>query len=343
MTKPLSFFDYFEGDREAENISITWENWDALRNPWKVRTRELRDYLFATDTRSTSNAKLPWKNNTTVPQLTFIRDILHAHYMAAIFPNDEWFVWQPRNLESSKKKLSKAITSYMKVKLDQSQFVVEVSNLIYDFIDYGNCFAMADFRREMDADRQNILFEGPIQRRISPYDIVFDPTVDRFEDSPKIVRSIMTLAELMVKMEDDPGLMYDKSVVSRLVGKKQALRGYPRKDIEKMSGLRIDGFGSTYDYLNADTVELLEFRGDWFDVQTGTLHRNQVITVLDRVYILRQVDNPSYMKNNIFHAGWRKRPDNLWAMGPLDNLVGRTLRLMPSMNTYILRRRSEDM
>jgi len=49
MTKPLSFFDYMEGDREAENIAITWENWDALRNPWKVRTRELRDYLFATD------------------------------------------------------------------------------------------------------------------------------------------------------------------------------------------------------------------------------------------------------------------------------------------------------
>lgn len=29
----------------------------------------------------------------------------------------------------------------------------------------------------------------------------------------------------------------------------------------------------------------------------------------------------------IFHAGWRTRPDNLWAMGPLDNLVGMQYRI----------------
>jgi hypothetical protein len=29
----------------------------------------------------------------------------------------------------------------------------------------------------------------------------------------------------------------------------------------------------------------------------------------------------------IFHAGWRSRPDNLYAMGPLDNLVGMQYRI----------------
>ena len=32
-------------------------------------------------------------------------------------------------------------------------------------------------------------------------------------------------------------------------------------------------------------------------------------------------------KEPIFHAGWRNRPDNLWAMGPLDNLVGLQYRI----------------
>lgn len=32
-------------------------------------------------------------------------------------------------------------------------------------------------------------------------------------------------------------------------------------------------------------------------------------------------------KAPIFHVGWRTRPDNLWAMGPLDNLVGMQYRI----------------
>ena len=29
----------------------------------------------------------------------------------------------------------------------------------------------------------------------------------------------------------------------------------------------------------------------------------------------------------IYHVGWRTRPDNLWAMGPLENLVGMQYRI----------------
>lgn len=32
-------------------------------------------------------------------------------------------------------------------------------------------------------------------------------------------------------------------------------------------------------------------------------------------------------KTSIVHAGWRYRPDNLWAMGPLDNIVGMQYRI----------------
>jgi hypothetical protein len=53
-----------------------------------------------------------------------------------------------------------------------------------------------------------------------------------------------------------------------------------------------------------------------------------VITVADRAYILNNVENPSWNgRAPIFHAGWRERPDNLYAMGPLDNLVGMQYRI----------------
>ncbi|MDT1790626.1 hypothetical protein QLF87_23425, partial [Salmonella enterica subsp. enterica serovar Oslo] len=51
-------------------------------------------------------------------------------------------------------------------------------------------------------------------------------------------------------------------------------------------------------------------------------------TVVDRNYTARQETMPEwYAGSPIVHVGWRKRPDNLWAMGPLDNLVGLQYRL----------------
>ena len=43
---------------------------------------------------------------------------------------------------------------------------------------------------------------------------------------------------------------------------------------------------------------------------------------------LRKVDMPTWLKTApISHVGWRLRPDNLWAMGPLENLVGMQYRI----------------
>ena len=73
---------------------------------------------------------------------------------------------------------------------------------------------------------------------------------------------------------------------------------------------------------------MLTFYGDYFDRETGTLHENQIVVVVDRHKLLYRKDNPSvYGYPPIFHAGWRIRQDNLWAMGPLDNLVGMQYRI----------------
>ena len=326
MTRPINFNEHFRPDRLAENIAERWVTLDGQRSGWKDRVLELRDYLFATDTKTTSNSKLPWKNSTTLPKLTAMRDILHAQMMLALFPNADWFVWQARDQESANKKKSKAISAYMRIKLDQSGFRSEVSRMVYDLIDTGNCFGEAGFRRETKEDG-TILFEGPIARRISPYDLVFDPTVDRFSDSPVIIRRVCTTGELIVQMEDDPGLGYSKEVVRKLIENKGALRSFAESDLRKHRGVSIDGFGDMYTYVNSDLCEILEFQGDWYDSDNGVVHRNQRITVLDRMYVLAQREVEAYMKNSVFHAGWRERPDNLWCMGPLDNLVGMQYRI----------------
>jgi hypothetical protein len=90
----------------------------------------------------------------------------------------------------------------------------------------------------------------------------------------------------------------------------------------------MDGFTSFRNYLQSDYVEILTFYGDIYDNESDTLLENHVITVVDRHKLISKKPNPSYFGiAPIFHSPWRKRQDNLWGMGPLDNLVGMQYRL----------------
>src|SRR5690606_40088941 len=55
---------------------------------------ELRNYIFATDTQTTTAGSLPWKNSVHIPKLCQIRDNLQANYMATLFPNDRAIRWE---------------------------------------------------------------------------------------------------------------------------------------------------------------------------------------------------------------------------------------------------------
>ena len=78
----------------ARQLSGLYNNWWIQRREKEEEWRELRNYLFATDTTTTSNKKLPWKNSTTLPKLCQIRDNLHSNYISALFPNDNWLKWE---------------------------------------------------------------------------------------------------------------------------------------------------------------------------------------------------------------------------------------------------------
>ena len=80
--------------------------------------------------------------------------------------------------------------------------------------------------------------------------------------------------------------------------------------------------------MESDTVEILTFYGDYYDRDSETLHKNRVVKVVDRHKVISNISNPSwYGTAPIFHCGWRIRPDNLWAMGPLANLIGMQYRI----------------
>ena len=58
-------------------------------------------------------------------------------------------------------------------------------------------------------------------------------------------------------------------------------------------------------------------------METGMLLEDYIITIMDRRTVLRKEPIPAWKRGGYkVMTGWRKRQGNLYAMGPLDNLVG---------------------
>lgn len=329
--KPLEIGKEYHRDDKAKFVGFTWFDLNAQRRPKIEEWKELRNYIFATDTSTTSNSELPWKNKTTLPKLCQIRDNLHSNYISALFPNDDWLRWIAYSAQDASKKKRQAIEAYMGNKTRGSHFRQEMSKLLYDYIDYGNAFATVDFeasyREDVNGNRV-IDYIGPIARRISPLDIVFDPLATSFKDSFKVVRSLKTLGEIKALAEDQPDNAFLANALKQRDRMCHDLNAYALDINDKQEGLLMDGFGSYIQYLQSGVVEVLEFWGDMHDQETGTLSRGRVVTVIDRMWVIRDEPIPSWFgAAPIFHVGWRLRPDNLWAMGPLDNLVGMQYRI----------------
>ena len=329
--KVAEIAEAFQQDEPAGFVSHLWDTYNNQRQEKVQEWLELSNYVFATDTSSTTNASLPWKNSTTLPKLCQIRDNLHSNYLSALFPNDAWLSWKGYSSKDSTKDKARAIESYIRNKVRESRSRTELSRLLYDYIDYGNAFVSVYFEssyKTMDDGTIIPEYIGPRLERISPLDIVFNPLATNFQDTFKVVRSVKTIGELKRLAATDPDQSYWMAAIENRQELKEKLGRYSKDDFEKAVRYQADGFGSYYEYLMSDYVEILTFYGDHHNQETGELETNKQITIVDRSFTVDVRDIPSWLGHApIYHVGWRYRPDNLWAMGPLDNLVGMQYRI----------------
>jgi hypothetical protein len=331
-TRSLDIWDILNPDHLARHISNKFVEWESMRNKWLEQKSEIREYIFATDTSGTSNEALPWKNSVHIPKLCQIRDNLNANYMAALFPNDRPIKWEGDDESSEAKTKREVIEAYMANKMRMGGYRGTVQQLVNDYIDYGNVFCMTEFIAEEFEDpitgEKHSGFVGPRLVRISPNDIVFNATSSSFAESPKIIRELRSIGSLKADIQDHPENGYLEEIFSKVMANRHQFSGLSQGDFKKADAFQIDGFGSYLEYFQSEYVELLHFYGDLYDVDTEEFQKNRVITVVDRCYIIRNEPCSTWTgRPNIFHCGWRLRPDNLYAMGPLDNLVGMQYRI----------------
>lgn len=320
----------------AAEISNNWSEWQSAREPVRNRWQETTQFVYATSTRETVNEAvggvLPeqkgWNHSTHIPKITQIFDNLTANYMAAAMPNEDWLAFVGEDASSAAKSKRDTVESYIKTKHRLNNFRNTVQQLFNDWVLYGNTFARVFYRNDLHTDpvteETTSGYTGPVVERISPYDIVFNPLATTFRDAPKIIRTLKTLGELSRDVEENPELGYSQDILTLVQDLRGSVtRGANVEDADKSLQLTFDGFGSVSQYLKSGFVEILEFYGDIYDVQNKKFLKNHVVTVVDRTWIIRSEPLNTWTgRPNIFHVGWRLRPDNLWAMGPLDNLVG---------------------
>lgn len=331
--KVMTLENVITPDLLATRITEKYMEWDTLRQVAKNDWEEVRRYVYATDTTQTTNAQLPWKNKTTIPKLCQIRDNLFANYIATLFPKRKWLVWEADTLDSNDVMKRDAIVNYMTWAIDQPMFKSEMEKIVQDYIDFGNCFATVEWvdHRAEQPDKTQTGYVGPAIRRISPLDIVFNPTAENFLQSPKIIRSLISmgeLKELLSRVSNDENQAEYEELYKYLKDIRFHCRQFQGDFIQTDRLYAMDGFTNFRAYLLSDFVEVLTFYGDWYDPYTDTFEKNRVITVVDRHKLIGNKPNPSFFGYPpIIHSPWRRKQDNLWGMGPLANLVGMQYRL----------------
>ena len=325
---------FVDGDGLAEDITALYMKWRDAKQVFQRRLDEVEQYVYATSTKETSNDSLPWSNSTHIPKLCQIKDNLEANYLDALMPNEDWFSFYGESIDEVAKERRDKVEAYLKAKHRNRRFRQTVSQLLSDWVLTGNCFAQVAHVKEMKrnpaTEQEEVVYAGPQVFRISPDDVVFNPVSTSFYDSPKIIRSLKTVAELQRDADGNSALGYSQEVLDRVKEVRSRAHGFrdTTSDWSKDIQLQFDGFSNIDNYLSSGYVEVLEFFGDIHDQRTGDVYLNHVITVVDRRYVIRNEPLNTWTgRPHIYHCGWRKRPDNLWAMGPLDNLVGMQYRL----------------
>lgn len=332
--KTLDIDEVLTEDTIGCNIAKKWIEWDNFRQVRKSTWEEIQRYIYSTDTTTTTNSKLPWKNKTTLPKLCQIRDNLFANYCASLFPKTDFIEWMGNDRSDQTKEKTRIMEAFGSYALNQNRNKETLYKLVLDYIDYGNCFSYTDWVDDTVSTKgggERVGYVGPVIYRINPLDIVFNPIAASFEESPKIVRSVYTIGELRknIEMLSDSD---DKAEQQAAFDYLRDLRSVAHKSTmetkERDAFYNIAGFTDFRSYLTSDYIEILTFHGDFYDVQNDKFYQDCQITIADRHKVLSIKDNPSIIaRPRIRHMGWRPRQDNLWAMGPLENLVGMQYRI----------------
>lgn len=313
--------DYNDKNALADGIVSNWSTWNSSRTQAMELWAEIDSYLHATDT-SLLEGGSNFDHKTHLPILSELHEDLIAIVYSTLFPHDDWLSWKGFEINAITKQIRQKVLSYIKQCHSMNGFSVQMRKVVDDLIRYGNCFTQTYYKNESMEGEQGMVsgYAGPAIKRISPYDIAFNPVAKEFSKTPKIIRELITVGDLHEMYTsadtDDLGISEEEfdNLLSRRTGSgNDATERYKEKQYIPQ------GFSSINEYYNSGYVELLWFYGDFFCDADNSFSKKRCVVVVDRDTVL--IDKEELFPA-IFKGGWTPRPDNLWSQGPLDKVVG---------------------
>ncbi len=323
-------------DVMADEISKMWDRYKTARGSWESEVLEIRNYKYATSTNTTENKENNFANSTTIPKLSQIAMNLQANYNAHLFSNPKWAQFEAFNTESATKESRTLVEAYVRTKIRRKDYEEVFNKLLIDWIDTGMCFAQQHYITETYLDingHEKMLYQGCVLERICPGDIVFDVAATSFSKAAKIIRKTYSMGDIRGEIDENADSPFTHEILEEMRVTRNNIRnagglGSTAGINWKQEAISKAGLGSLMSYMEGDMVEVLEFYGDFYSVETGEYLKNHKIIVVDRRKVI--FSEPIRSRNgsqHIYASGWEDRADTLMAMSPLARLVGMQYKL----------------
>jgi hypothetical protein len=317
----LITLNYEDKNALASGIAYHWEKWNSSRVQAMELWSEIDAYLHATDT-SMLEGGSNFDHKTHLPILSELHEDLIAIVYSTVFPHDDWLSWKGFEINAITKTLRQKVLSYIKQCHTMSGFNQQMRKVVDDLVRYGNCFTQTYYINESQDSEEGVVsgYTGPAIKRISPFDIVFNPVAKYFKKTPKIIRELLTVGDFyaMVESASDDDLCVSEEEMNALMGRRTG-SGNDYTERYKDKQYVPQGFGNIEEYYNSGYVEVLWFYGDIYNDSNNSFAKKRCVVVVDRdtVVIDKECLFPAIHKGS-----WTPRPDNLWSQGPLDKVVG---------------------
>ena len=313
--------NYKDKNALAGGIVAQWSQWNSSRQQAMELWAEIDSYLHATDTSELEGGN-NFDHKTHLPILSELHEDLIAIVYSTMFPHEDWLSWKGFEINAITKKIRQKVLSYIKQCHAMNGFSVQMRKCIDDLVRYGNCFTQAYYKDDSMESEEGMVsgYAGPAVKRISPYDIAFNPVAREFSKTPKIIRELVTVGDFfeMTQNANEDDLCISADDVDRILSRRTGKSSdYTERYKDKQ--YIPQGFGSIDEYYVSGYVELLWFYGDFFSSEDNSFAKKRCVVVVDRDTVV--IDKEELFPA-IFKGGWTARPDNLWSQGPLDKVVG---------------------
>jgi len=317
----LITLNYKDKNALAGGIVAQWSQWNSSRQQAMELWAEIDSYLHATDTSELEGGN-NFDHKTHLPILSELHEDLIAIVYSTMFPHEDWLSWKGFEINAITKKIRQKVLSYIKQCHAMNGFSVQMRKCIDDLVRYGNCFTQAYYKDDSMESEEGMVsgYAGPAVKRISPYDIAFNPVAREFSKTPKIIRELVTVGDFfeMTQNASEDDLCVSTDGVDRILSRRTGKSSdYTERYKDKQ--YIPQGFGSIDEYYTSGYVELLWFYGDFFSSEDNSFAKKRCVVVVDRDTVV--IDKEELFPA-IFKGGWTARPDNLWSQGPLDKVVG---------------------